>query len=234
MSASTTYVRHVAHRFNELAGQFPDSLDPDDFRLSALDEAVGPWEGRTVLDLGCGKGRFARRLRERGAQVIGLDVAFGMLDAGEGPARVQGSALSLPFRDGAFDVVLAVEMIQHLPPRGLDRALDEIDRVLRPGGTAVVIDRNLAALDPNRPWLPAAVVKEIDQARGRWMYPRNGPVQERWQRPSRFGGKLARRFDAVSWSYLLSPAEANRPIFQKLEQARRFVLWTARSRGETS
>ena len=163
--------------------------------------------------------------------MVGLDIAFGMLEGGNGPARVQGSALSLPFRDSAFDVVLAVEMIQHLPPRGLDRVLDEIRRVIKPAGTVAVIDRNLGALDPNRPWLPAVVVKEIDQARGRWMYPRNSPVQERWQWPSRFGGKLSRQFDDVAWSYLLSPAEANRPVFRRMEQARRFVLWTARGRG---
>ncbi|MFO0956201.1 MAG: class I SAM-dependent methyltransferase [Isosphaeraceae bacterium] len=234
MSSSSAYVRHVAHRFDELAGRFPDTLDPRDFRLSALGEAIGPWDGRVVLDLGCGKGRFGRHLRDRGARVVGLDVAFGMLDGGDGPARVQGSALSLPFRDAAFDVVLAVEMIQHLPPRGLERVLAEIGRVLKPEGHLAVIDRNPGALDPKRPWLPALVVKEIDQARGRWMYPRNGPVQERWQWPARFGARMSRLFDDVAWSYLLSPAEANRPVFRRMEQARRFVLWTARGRGDSA
>jgi ubiquinone/menaquinone biosynthesis C-methylase UbiE len=98
-----------------------------------------------ALDAGCGNGAFllplARRLAPRGASVIGLDLAEGSL--GEARARVRAAGLpiecvlgdieALPFDDCSFDLVLANWVLYHVPD--LDRAIAELRRVLRPGGT---------------------------------------------------------------------------------------------------
>ena len=81
-------------------------------------------DGRRVLDLGCGKGRFATRLAESGAEVVGIDLSAAMLAEAKGLARVRGSARRLPFASATFDAVVAVEVFEHLaddrrgPPRG--------------------------------------------------------------------------------------------------------------------
>jgi SAM-dependent methyltransferase len=111
---------------------------------------VGP--GSRVLDLGCGAGRHAFEALRRGALVTALDTDQGelasvtgmfaaMAEAGEVPdgaagACVAGDATAMPFPDGAFDVIIAAEVLEHIPSD--QAALREITRVLAPGGTAAV------------------------------------------------------------------------------------------------
>ena len=108
--------------------------------------------GDRVLDLGCGAGRHAFEAYRRGAHVVAFDLdpeelgpVDGMFDAmtaeGEaGPAAaatvVSGDATSMPFGDGPFDRVIAAEILEHV----LDdqRAMNELSRVLRPGGLAAI------------------------------------------------------------------------------------------------
>jgi SAM-dependent methyltransferase len=108
--------------------------------------------GDVVLDLGCGGGRHAFEAFRRGAAVIAFDARAGelaavagmvaaMRAAGEAPAGARagvaaGDAAAMPFRDGAFDRVIAAEVLEHVPADA--RALAEIARVLRPGGTVAV------------------------------------------------------------------------------------------------
>src|SRR4029077_242643 len=129
----------------------------DDSRLVGIMEGLRPLAGRRVLDLGCGKGRFARALGEQGARVVGLDVSAAMLEeaAGTGLDRVRGSARRLPFETASFDRVVAVEVFEHLAPEALDGVCGEVWRVLRPGGIFVVVDKNVYSFSARRPWLPS-------------------------------------------------------------------------------
>jgi len=114
---------------------------------------LGVQPGERLLDLGCGFGRHAYQAARLGAQVVALDAGadevvqvrstFGaMADAGElDPATarvgaVRGDALRLPFAEGAFDRVIASEVLEHIPDDGA--AMAELSRVLRPGGTMAV------------------------------------------------------------------------------------------------
>jgi len=219
----------VAAQFDRQRQRFKRSVALDDVRLNALLNRLAPLNGRRVLDLGCGKGRFARPLAEAGAEVIGLDVSAGMLAEAEGIPCVRGSARRLPFAAGSFDVVVAVEVFEHL--ESIDPVLSEVRRVLRPGGSLAIVDKNAGAMNADRPWLPSLVVKAIDQKRGLWMYPSGSPVRERWFWPGRFRSRLGRWFEDVQVDHLLSPQEAERRLFRQVPRARLLTLWTARVAG---
>ncbi len=111
--------------------------------------------GHRVLDLGCGGGRHAFEVYRRGADVVAFDLdpaelapvtgMFGAMQvAGEaiplaGASAISGDATAMPFGDGAFDRVIAAEVLEHI----LDdqRAMNELARVLRPGGLAAITCR---------------------------------------------------------------------------------------------
>jgi malonyl-CoA O-methyltransferase len=100
-------------------------------------------DGRRVLDIGCGKGRFARIVKERhpGAEVWGLDISEEMLRYV--PPEIQtraGSMTELPFPEGWFDAAYATESLEHAVE--VDRAVAEICRVVKPGGRIAIIDKN--------------------------------------------------------------------------------------------
>lgn len=144
----------VAARFDESEARFKAEVAPDDVRLRAVLNALGPLDGRLVLDLGCGKGRFAAHLRDRGARVVGLDLSAAMLDRATGLDRVRASARRLPFADSTFHAVVAIEVLEHVGAIG--PILDEARRVLEPGGRLAIVDKNLgarcpASLAPERP-----------------------------------------------------------------------------------
>src|SRR5437773_11741178 len=95
-------------------------------------------ENRSILDIGCGVGAFVRRLREFSPRVAGIDVDRERVT--EGGKVVPDLALAvgerLPFADGAFDVVLLYEVLEHVTD---DQAtLREANRLLRPGGRVVI------------------------------------------------------------------------------------------------
>jgi SAM-dependent methyltransferase len=99
-------------------------------------------EGKRILDVGSGVGAFVRRLREFSPQVVGFDVDREHVV--RGAEEVPGLALAvgehLPYKDGAFDVVLMHEVLEHVTD---DQAtLRETYRVLAAGGKAVIFCPN--------------------------------------------------------------------------------------------
>jgi 2-polyprenyl-6-hydroxyphenyl methylase/3-demethylubiquinone-9 3-methyltransferase len=223
----------VAAQFDRLQGRFKLTVGPDDVRLEGLRSCLGPLRGLRVLDLGCGKGRFAAPLAHQGAEVIGLDRSAAMLAGAAGTGlpfpRVLGSARRLPFGNAIFDAVIAVEVFEHLT--AIDAVLFEVRRVLRPGGILAIVDKNAGSWNARRPWLPNLALKWVDERRGLWMYPGGGPVRERWFWPRSLHDRLARWFIEVNVTHLLSPAEARHRLFRSVPGARLLTLWSARVPG---
>jgi 2-polyprenyl-6-hydroxyphenyl methylase/3-demethylubiquinone-9 3-methyltransferase len=221
----------VAGRFDALQSRFKAAVAADDVRLVAVRRALRPVDGGRVLDLGCGKGRFAQRLRDEGFDVVGLDLSAAMLAAAPPWPRVRGSARRLPFREESFDGVIAIEMFEHLHPDSIGTVLAEVRRVLRPGGIVAIVDKNAGALEAQRPWLPALAVKWLDERRGRWMYRPGEPARERWPWPRAFRDRMAEHFERPGVKYVLRPEEARRAVFRRVPAARLLALWTATAPG---
>jgi ubiquinone/menaquinone biosynthesis C-methylase UbiE len=105
--------------------------------------------GATGLDVGCGNGRHAELLAERATVVVGLDASRALLETARERASargyadrlspVVGDAARLPLRDATVDLGVYVATVHHLRPRARRLAsLDELARVLAPGGRALV------------------------------------------------------------------------------------------------
>jgi malonyl-CoA O-methyltransferase len=96
-----------------------------------------------VLDVGSGKGRFARVLKDNNptARIVAFDLAEAMLRVvSKEIAPCCGSMTSLPFPDAAFDAAYATESLEHAVD--IENAVGEMCRVVRPGGRIVIIDKN--------------------------------------------------------------------------------------------
>ncbi len=136
----------IRRSFDEAArdeAHFPSRIDPRIQHVQILLKFFGSLTDRRVLDVGCGKGRFARVLHEQnpGADIWGLDISEEMLRfAPAGIHTLAGSMTELPFADSAFDCVYATESLEHAVE--IERAVNEMCRVLVPGGKLVIIDKN--------------------------------------------------------------------------------------------
>jgi ubiquinone/menaquinone biosynthesis C-methylase UbiE len=108
----------------------------------------------TVLELGCGTGILWRGSVEvpPGWRVILTDMSAGMLNETRGSlsrlgrsfSYMQADAQAIPFRDASFDGVIANHMLYHVPD--IPRALDEVRRVLKPGGFCYAATMGLASM----------------------------------------------------------------------------------------
>jgi SAM-dependent methyltransferase len=122
------------------------ALDPDGHVLSAMRE-MADWRSGTILDLGCGTGFWLPVYAADAARVLGVEPDPALLGlasrrvAGESTVEVlTGSAEHLPLPTSSVDVVHA--RFAYFFPPGVDAGLVESLRVLRPGGTLVVVDND--------------------------------------------------------------------------------------------
>jgi SAM-dependent methyltransferase len=100
-------------------------------------EWLAPQSGERILDLGCGDGQLTQRIAATGAVVTAIDASSEMTAAARarGIAADEGPAESLPYPDQAFDAVFSNAVLHWV--RGQDEMMDQVRRVLRPGGRFV-------------------------------------------------------------------------------------------------
>ena len=138
----------VAAMFDEVAARYDLtntllSLGQDRGWRRAVTRALDLRPGQRVLDLAAGTATSSAALARSGADVVACDFSLGMLQVGrraghEGVDLVAGDALSLPFADGSFDAVTMSFGLRNTAD--VDRALQELLRVTRPGGRLVVCE----------------------------------------------------------------------------------------------
>jgi ubiquinone/menaquinone biosynthesis C-methylase UbiE/uncharacterized membrane protein len=114
------------------------------YHVEALQQVLKPQgQGESLLDVAGGTGYLASCVADRYARVVVTDLSPGMLSVARSRKleTVEASALELPFKNGEFDVVLCTDALHHI--KQIERALDEMCRVVKPGGTLVIHEFDL-------------------------------------------------------------------------------------------
>ncbi len=147
MSGEASKILSVREGYAAWASQYDHDGNPlIALEGPALFEMIDPVFGKTVVDLGAGTGRHSLPIAEAGARVIGIDSSPQMLwiaaqkSAGLGPQAPLWMQLELPARipiaDRSVDAVIFGLAAEHI--QALDRVLQEVVRILRPGGYCVL------------------------------------------------------------------------------------------------
>ena len=94
--------------------------------------------GARILDVGAGEGSIVERYRHKGFDVVGVDSAY------ESETVRRADLLGLPFEAQTFDVVLCLDVLEHVELLDQPKALSEIARVMKPGARLLLTVPNLA------------------------------------------------------------------------------------------
>ncbi|KPN31135.1 ubiquinone/menaquinone biosynthesis methyltransferase [Halolamina pelagica] len=135
---------HAGRTYDRIAGHFSQTRE---YPWPEIESFLAGRAGAVGLDLGCGNGRHAEVLADHADRVVGVDASTGLLaEAADRAAErgfeaelVAGDAASIPLGADAVDLAVYVATLHHLRPRARRLAsLDELARVLAPGGRALV------------------------------------------------------------------------------------------------
>jgi ubiquinone/menaquinone biosynthesis C-methylase UbiE len=114
--------------------------------LRTLQPVLGPSERLSALDVGCGIGLTDQKLLPHVRQLHGVDIASCEIDRARqncpGGHYQAYDGRALPFDDNCFDLVFAICVLHHVPPKAWPSFLAEMTRVVRPGGVVAVYEHN--------------------------------------------------------------------------------------------
>ena len=144
--ATLSEIRSFFNQSSQDEEHYPSTIDPRIEHVKLVLAHLGALDGKRVADVGCGKGRFARVLRERypSASVYGLDLAEAMLArAPSAIHRCIATTTALPLADGSCDGAYAIESLEHAVD--ISTAVAELCRIVKSSGRIVIIDKNVEA-----------------------------------------------------------------------------------------
>ena len=112
-----------------------------------------PWKNKKILEIGCGTGRLTLEVAKEEGLITGLDSSIEMIliskkkvseDINQNLQFVNADCSSIPFRNSSFEVCLCINVMNHVP--NYEKTIEEIVRVLKPGGILIVNISNLRGL----------------------------------------------------------------------------------------
>jgi ubiquinone/menaquinone biosynthesis C-methylase UbiE len=145
-SVPISEIRSFFNQASQDEEHYPSTIDPRIEHVKLVLAHLGALDGKRVADIGCGKGRFARILRERypTASVHALDLAEAMLArVPAGIHRCAATMTALPLSDGSCDGAYAIESLEHAVD--IPAAVAELCRIVKSCGRIVIIDKDVKA-----------------------------------------------------------------------------------------
>jgi SAM-dependent methyltransferase len=149
-----------------------------------------------ILDAGCGEGVLVEKYRAEGYDIIGLDANY------SSEYVAQGDVLQMPFENESMDVILFLDVIEHLDVREQEKALKEIRRVLKETGILIISMPNLATKASRWEFFARGKLKRTANIH---KHPGDRPIKEYMEMIIRSGFKIEKRF----------PIELRLPPFQE-------------------
>ena len=152
--------------------EFTDGVDPE-YTDQIIPLVLQALEGRrTILDIGTGEGQIARQLAATGARVIGIDpVAAQVAEAArrntsvaagiDPPRYLRSGAAAIPLADASVDAAVACLVFEHIDD--VDEAIDEVARVLRPGGRFLFLLNHPLLQTPASGWIDDQLIDPPEQ-----------------------------------------------------------------------
>jgi len=130
-------------------GAGPDIFIPYRFRIEACVNIVAKLNPKSILDIGCATGHLAFLIKQRlpHTEIDGVDISPYALEKAKSIIKkieMNIDAADLPLKDNSYDCVVCTEFLEHLYNPA--HAMEEMFRVLRPGGSAVITTPNYALI----------------------------------------------------------------------------------------
>jgi ubiquinone/menaquinone biosynthesis C-methylase UbiE len=131
-----------------------------------------PDQSMKVLDVGCGTGTHLEIYRRSGCELYGIDLSQSMLNIarnrlGEEVDLRLGDALKLPYKNGAFDLILCMLTLHEMDQDTRLSVIAEMKRVLKPDGHILLIDFHAGPARSLKSWLKKLIIFLSEVAAGR-------------------------------------------------------------------
>jgi ubiquinone/menaquinone biosynthesis C-methylase UbiE len=162
--------------YGRIAAWYDRVIDPFNRALRPIGcKLFQPEPEAKILEVGCGTGTQMAFYRSRGCLITGIDLSPAMLGVArvrldDGTLVCRGDGSRLPYRQGAFDMVLAALVLHEMDPAIRAAVLKEMVRVLRLRGTIGIIDYHPQPRRSLKGLLARGLIRAIERAAGRRHY----------------------------------------------------------------
>lgn len=130
-------------KYENIAGIFPDEIASSDERYITIEKELNSPAYKTILDLGSGKGRYTKKLKEKypDKNFCCVDLSSKVMDyINVNVEKKEGSILNIPYSDETFDFVFLTESLEH--SIDVEKGIQEISRVTKKNGKLIIIDKD--------------------------------------------------------------------------------------------
>jgi malonyl-CoA O-methyltransferase len=133
--------------YEQMAHIFLDEIDADDERYSLIESELNNADYKDILDVGCGKARYTKKLINKfpDKNFICVDLSKKVMGYIQLEVKkCEGSILNIPYKNETFNFVFVTEALEHAID--IRNAIREISRILKPNGKVVIIDKDIMAI----------------------------------------------------------------------------------------
>jgi demethylmenaquinone methyltransferase/2-methoxy-6-polyprenyl-1,4-benzoquinol methylase len=134
-----------------------------------------PFEGMTVLDVGCGTGVHLELYQKAGCAVFGIDLSPSMLHVarerlGDSAQLHRGDASKMPYSDRTFDLIIMATVLHEMSGRVRSKVITESKRILKKDGRILLIDFHPGPFQPFKGWFYRSIITLAEVMAGREHY----------------------------------------------------------------